>query len=55
MLTTRRHYITRRRFQKLIAHFDRQIEEARAKHLPVREIERAKSQFVHECLRGDRA
>lgn len=50
MFGTLRRYVIRKRFQKLVAEFDRRIAEARAKHEPVRHIERAKQAFVHEKL-----
>lgn len=50
MLRTLHRYVVRQKFKKLVAEFDRQIEEARAKHQPVRHIERAKSAYVHGLL-----
>jgi hypothetical protein len=43
-------YVVRKRFQKLIAHFDQQIAEARANHQPVKHLQKAKSEFVHQAL-----
>lgn len=45
-----RYLAARHRFQKMVREFDERIEEARADHARVREIQREKSQFVHECL-----
>lgn len=50
MFGTLRRYVIRKRFQKLVAEFDRRIAEARAKHQPVRPIQEAKSRFVHQML-----
>jgi hypothetical protein len=54
MIRALRRYVIRQKFKKLIARFDEQIAEARAKHLPVKHIEKAKSAFVHQCLEGRR-
>lgn len=48
-LRLRRHVI-RKRFAAMVAEFDRRILEARAKHQPVRHIEREKTAFVHRAL-----
>jgi hypothetical protein len=45
-----RRHVVRQKFKKLVAEFDRQIADARAKHLPVKHIERAKSAYVHGLL-----
>jgi hypothetical protein len=45
-----RAWITRRRFARMTASFDRRIREAQAKHAPVRHIVREKRLFVAECL-----
>jgi hypothetical protein len=50
-----RRYVIRKRFQKMVAEFDRQIAEARKAHKPVRPIQKAKSKFVHEKLGMGRA
>lgn len=50
MIRALRRYVIRKRFQKMVAEFDRRIAEARAKHEPVRHIEKAKQAFVHSKL-----
>lgn len=50
MLRALRRYVIRKRFQKMVAEFDRRIEEARAKHQAVRPIEKAKQAYVHQKL-----
>jgi len=47
-------WVVRKRFQKLVAKFDEQIEAARKAHKPTRALVRAKSAFVHEALAGGR-
>lgn len=55
MLRALRRYVVRKRFQRMIAEFDRRIAEARAKHQPVKPIQEAKRRFVHEKLGMGRA
>jgi hypothetical protein len=50
MLRALRRYVIRKRFARMVAEFDRRIADARAKHEPVRHIEKAKQAFVHEKL-----
>jgi hypothetical protein len=50
MIRALRRYVIRKRFAKMVAEFDRQIAEARAKHLPVKPIQQAKSRYVHQLL-----
>ena len=50
MIGTLRRYVIRKRFQKLVAEFDRRIEEARAKHQPVAHLLKAKQDYVHAKL-----
>jgi hypothetical protein len=40
----------RHRFQKMVQSFDDRIEQARADHGRVREIQREKSAYVHQAL-----
>lgn len=41
------------RFRRLTRPFDAKIEAARAKHQPVRDLQRAKTAFVHDRLRRE--
>lgn len=50
MIGKLRRYVIRRKFQKMVEQFDRQIAAARAKHQPVKHIQQAKSVFVHQAL-----
>jgi hypothetical protein len=54
MIRALRRFVIRARFKKLVKSFDDRIEEARAKHQPVRPIQKAKSDFVRQCLEGRR-
>jgi hypothetical protein len=48
-------YVVLRRFQKMVATFDAQIEAARKAHAPVRPIQKAKAEYVRQRLEGRRA
>jgi len=50
MLGILRRHVIRQRFLRLVATYDRRIEEARAKHQPVRHIEAEKRAFIHQAL-----
>lgn len=52
MIGTLKRYVVRQKFKKLVAEFDRKIAEARAKHMPVKHLQEAKSKYVHSCLAG---
>lgn len=54
MIQALHRYVIRKRFAKLIAPYDREIEEARAKHLPVKPIMERKAAFVRQALAGVR-
>lgn len=45
-----KHYAARRRFQAMVAFWDQQIEEARAKHKPVKPIQAAKQAWLHQVM-----
>lgn len=49
-----KHMAARHKFQRMVARFDEQIEEARANHQPVNPIRKAKAEFVRQCLEGRR-
>lgn len=46
-------YVLKRRMAKLLAPFDREIAEARAKHRPIKHIEERKVAFVRRALAGE--
>jgi hypothetical protein len=50
MLRALHRYVVRKRFLAMVRAFDEQIEAAREKHLPVRQIQKAKSDYVHRAL-----
>lgn len=52
MLGKLRRYVVQKKFKAMIADFDRQIEEARAKHQPVAHLIRAKQEYVKARLEG---
>lgn len=54
MFRALRRYVIRKRFDRMVADFDRRIEEATAKHQPVRPIREEKKAFLHAALRGRR-
>jgi hypothetical protein len=43
-------YVVRKRFQRMVATFDAQIEAARKAHAPIRPIQKAKAEYVRQCL-----
>lgn len=45
-------YVVRKRFDRMVADFDRRIAEAKLKHKPVRPIMEEKTAFLHAALRG---
>jgi uncharacterized short protein YbdD (DUF466 family) len=49
-LRTLKHYLARQRFKRLVQDFDRQIENARQHHQPVKHLLKAKSDYVRQCL-----
>jgi hypothetical protein len=50
MILALRRYVIRLKFKKMVARFDDAIADARAKHQPVRHLERAKADYVRQCL-----
>ncbi len=47
-------WVIRRRFLAMVRTFDEAIEAARKAHAPVRDIQKAKSAYVHSALAGGR-
>lgn len=50
MLGALRRYVIRKKFQRMVADFDRRIAEAQAKHQPVKHLQKAKQDYVHAKL-----
>lgn len=53
MLGILRRHVIRQRFKKMIAEFDRQEAEAKAKHQPTRHIQKARQAYIHARLAGE--